>query len=125
MLKKALLICLIIILLVSSAGCVRTAALSSAKEKTPAGVFANTAVPDDKVGIAPFVVTPKQLEVRMDRPTDAEILAQNKEYIDYVRVTLGSEAANKVKADLLKPWENVPPEGKNITIQAVEVSMPK
>jgi hypothetical protein len=69
-----------------------------------------------------FNSQPKQLKVTIEKPSDAKILADNKEYIDFIEVNLGSQAADKVKAQLLEPWKNIPSGGETITIDAVEIS---
>jgi hypothetical protein len=67
----------------------------------------------------------RQLEVMLKKQSNEEVLAKNKEYIDFIEKNLGTQAARKAEAKLLEPWGNIPPEGKSIMVDIVETSMVK
>jgi hypothetical protein len=81
---------------------------------------------NEKTQRAPiFKSQPKQLEVTIEKPSNEEILENNKEYIDFIKANLGIEAAREVETELLEPWANIPSEGEIITIDVVETHIIK
>ena len=86
--------------------------------------------PDSRVSIPDpqtmqMVTQTRTEKVWVERRDPEEIIELNKEYLDFITQTLGPEAAEKVKAELVKSSQEIPAEGQEIEVTLHELSFVK
>jgi len=74
------------------------------------------------VGVKTRIVPVK---VKIEKLSPRQIRRLNKDYLDFIAQTLGPAAAKRIEADLLKSWEGISPEGKEVTLDVIELSFIK